>query len=115
MYRVIKMYGDCEPWWFLDGWEEDIVKDREYASYRDALVAYQKEWVSLSEIFPEKKSKTGMMTAFWNPEEQEWCEECDEHLQQYHSLLLLEVNENMPKGLQVKREKSRTRPCRIKN
>ena len=25
MYRVIKMYGDSEPWWFLDGWEEDIV------------------------------------------------------------------------------------------
>ena len=22
MYRVIEMYGDCEPWWFLEGWEE---------------------------------------------------------------------------------------------
>ena len=25
MYQVIKMYGDFEPWWFLDGWEEDVV------------------------------------------------------------------------------------------
>ena len=25
MYRVIEMYGDFEPWWFLEGWEEDIV------------------------------------------------------------------------------------------
>ena len=25
MYRVIEMYGDCEPWWFLEGWEDDIV------------------------------------------------------------------------------------------
>lgn len=24
MYQVIKMYGDFEPWWFLDGWEEDV-------------------------------------------------------------------------------------------
>ena len=21
MYSVIEMYGDYEPWWFLDGWE----------------------------------------------------------------------------------------------
>ncbi|HER4405476.1 TPA: DUF1033 family protein, partial [Streptococcus pyogenes] len=21
MYQVIKMYGDWEPWWFIDGWQ----------------------------------------------------------------------------------------------
>jgi len=21
MYRVIEMYGDFEPWWFLEGWK----------------------------------------------------------------------------------------------
>jgi len=25
MYRVIEMYGDFEPWWFIEGWEEDVI------------------------------------------------------------------------------------------
>ena len=25
MYQVIEMYGDYEPWWFLEDWEKDIV------------------------------------------------------------------------------------------
>lgn len=25
MYRVVTMYGTDEPWWFFDGWKEDIV------------------------------------------------------------------------------------------
>ena len=37
MYRIIKMYGDSEPWWFLDGWEEDIVTSTAFDSYDDAL------------------------------------------------------------------------------
>ena len=33
MYRVIEMYGDCEPWWFLEGWEDDIVSSRKFEDY----------------------------------------------------------------------------------
>lgn len=51
MYKVIKMYGDFEPWWFLDGWEEDVVSRVTYERYEDALSAFQKEWVKLSKVF----------------------------------------------------------------
>ena len=30
MYRVVEMYGDFEPWWFLDGWENDIIPDKKH-------------------------------------------------------------------------------------
>lgn len=113
MYRVIKLYGDCEPWWFLDGWEEDIVASKEFQNYGDALRYYQREWVFLSETYPHKKNKTGMMAAFWTPTEQLWCEECNEYLQQYHSLILMESDEYLPKGLRSKRER-RIRPCQLK-
>ena len=36
------------------------------------------------------------MTIFWNPEDKRWCEECDEFLQQYHSLALLEDGQVIP-------------------
>lgn len=114
MYRVVKMYGDCEPWWFLDGWEEDVVASQEFRKYEDALRCYQKEFVYLSERYPERKNKAGMMAAFWDPTEQLWCEECDEYLQQYHSLMLLELDEHLPNGLRMKRTAKRLRPCQIK-
>ncbi len=31
MYSVIEMYGDY-GWWFLDGWEDDIIEKR-YISF----------------------------------------------------------------------------------
>ena len=36
------------------------------------------------------------MTIFWDPEDKRWCEECDEFLQQYHSLALLEDGQVIP-------------------
>lgn len=60
MYRVIKMYGDCEPWWFSDGWEEDIVSSTAFDTYEDALKAYQKEMVFLSETYSQKKPWLGL-------------------------------------------------------
>lgn len=30
MYCVIEMYGDFELWWFLEGWEEDIVVSKKF-------------------------------------------------------------------------------------
>ncbi|MCP1639865.1 hypothetical protein J2T50_001575 [Streptococcus gallinaceus] len=115
MYSVVKMYGDCEPWWFLDGWEEDIVSCKQFERYEEALRHYQQEWVYLSEEYPQRKSKVGMMTAFWEPEDQYWCEECDEHLQNFHSIMLLESKEVLPKGLQKSASEKRIRSCQIKS
>lgn len=116
MYQVIRMYGDFEPWWFLDGWEEHIISKNEYNHYEEALQDYQRQWVCLSERFPMKKNRDGLMATFWAPEDQHWCEECDEYLQNYHSLILLESQENLPAGLQrkVKARGKRPRFCKIK-
>lgn len=89
MYQVVKMYGDLDPWWLLEGWQEDVVMCDTFDNYQDALAFYKREWQKLSKSLPkceEKKDKT----AFWDPEDQRWCDECDEYLQQYHSLLILE-------------------------
>ncbi|MGC4441347.1 DUF1033 family protein, partial [Streptococcus suis] len=44
MYQVIKMYGDWEPWWFLDGWTDDIVAQKRFATFESAASYYEKEW-----------------------------------------------------------------------
>lgn len=94
MYQVIKMYGDFEPWWLLDGWQKDIVKCDSFENYQDALGFYKKEWHKLSQCLSQHEDKTEKMSAFWDPKDQRWCEECDEFLQQYHSLLILDGDKN---------------------
>lgn len=90
MYQVIKMYGDWEPWWFLDDWKESIQEVSSFNQFEEALDYYSMEWDKHKEAYPSYQSKQNLLAAFWDKEDQRWCEECDEHLQQYHSLLLLE-------------------------
>lgn len=90
MYRVIEMYGDFEPWWFMEGWEEDIIASRRFDNYYAALKFYKSCWFDLEERIPLYKSRGDLMTIFWDPGDKRWCEECDEFLQQYHSIVLLE-------------------------
>lgn len=97
MYQVIKMYGDLEPWWFLEGWKEDIVEVKEFDKFYDALKYYKQAWFDLFERYPSFNSKSSVMTAFWNSEDQRWCEECVDYLQQYYSIALLKDWQEIPK------------------
>ncbi len=53
MYRVIEMYGDCEPWWFLDGWEEDIVSSRKFERLLPGFLLkyYKQKWLDWMSTF----------------------------------------------------------------
>ncbi|MCT8186480.1 DUF1033 family protein, partial [Pseudomonas sp. HD6421] len=52
MYRVIEMYGDYEPWWFMEGWEEDVIMSRSFNKYYDALKYYKLCWFELEKKNP---------------------------------------------------------------
>lgn len=108
MYCVIEMYGDYEPWWFLDGWEEDIVAKKQFDDYYEALKYYKNRWLQMADQSPLYKSRSDLMTIFWDPEDQRWCEECDENVQQYHSLFLLEMTARFLRASTVQAILSRT-------
>ena len=96
MYRVVTMYGTDEPWWFFDGWKEDIVSVDEFDDFYKALKCYKKEWFEMAENFKEFTSKSGLQTAFWKNGDEEWCEDCVGYLQRYHSIALLEDRHAIP-------------------
>ncbi|MFC3928310.1 DUF1033 family protein [Streptococcus caprae] len=89
MYQVIEMYGDFEPWWFLEGWEADLTQTESFDSYDQALLCYEQKWRKLKISKQCHNSRASLMAAFWNKEDKRWCEECDEHLTQYCSIALL--------------------------
>lgn len=96
MYQVVKLYGNVEPWWFLDGWKDDIVMTKEFDDYYSALKFYTEEWMKLFQSKQCFKSKGTGLSAFWDKHECLWCEECVDYLQQYHSLALLFDWEKLP-------------------
>ncbi|KHD44817.1 DUF1033 family protein [Streptococcus hongkongensis] len=96
MYQVIKMYGNWEPWWFVDGWQNDIIYKKEFDKWEYALKDYQNEWEILKEQYPNLHSQKNLLATFWNDNEKKWCEDCTDDLQQYHSLLLLKDNDIIP-------------------
>ena len=119
MYRVIEMYGDFEPWWFLDGWENDIIQEQRFEKYYNALKFYKIRWLKLETEFKEYKSRSDLMTVFWNEKDQRWCEECDDYVQQYRSIILLEDEKVIPRskyrpGYAKQNGLEKHRSCRIK-
>ena len=97
MYCVIEMYGKDEPWWFFDGWEANIVSIQHFDNYYTALKYYKHQWLKLAAAFPFYKSRSDLMSIFWDTEDLRWCEECGDSIQQYHSLALLENDDVIPK------------------
>lgn len=96
MYQVITLYGDFEPWWFLDDWKDDLVSEEVFATYQEALRVFEERWQTMRQTFPYYQSRRDLLAAFWDESGRRWCEECSEPVQQYHSLLLLKDDELLP-------------------
>lgn len=89
MYQVITMLGENEPWWFFDDWQEDVQTKVEYKDFSEALEAFEKVFLSFHQKLPKIKIKDHFLVACWDPEELQYCDDCDEDLQLYHGILLL--------------------------
>ena len=95
MFQVIKLCGNFEPWWFLEDWQNDIVSSHLFFDFDQALTTYRELWNDMMRTYPYHKSKKNLLATFWDEDDQIWCEECDEDLQQYNSIMLLK-NCNRP-------------------
>ncbi|XBG73520.1 DUF1033 family protein [Enterococcus cecorum] len=89
MYQVIRMHGDNEVWWFFEGWQEDIVEEQYFATFEEAVATYTLLWNEYKIKYSCVSAKENYLCAFWNEEELRYCEECEDDLQQYHSIALL--------------------------
>jgi hypothetical protein len=94
-WRVITTKSDAEPWWFLEGWEKDILRDWTLDSRNEAVATFLTELRRLGESYPKSKTKKFHSVAFWDPEEVDFCEACDDDLQVYYGLVIFENDKPM--------------------
>ena len=97
MYQVVKIYGDWEPWWSLENWQEDIIETKCFDDFEEARAFYHQECQTLKSYLPSCKCHDNFQAAFWNQEDQRWCEMCGSYLQQYHSIVILEDGRELSK------------------
>ncbi|MBF8970226.1 DUF1033 family protein [Streptococcus sp. NLN76] len=90
MYQVVELYGDCEPWWLTDDWQEDTIRRETFKKYTQALTYFEEKCRQYKQQYPEIRREGETMAAFWKEGEERWCEECGDYLQQYHSLALVQ-------------------------
>ena len=90
MYQAVELYGDCEPWWFTDDWQDDTVQVEAFETYTKALVFFQDRCSQYEQDYPEIRYEGETMAAFWKEGEERWCEECGDYIQQYHSLAVVQ-------------------------
>lgn len=65
MYQVIKMYGDWEPWWFIDGWQDDILEEKKFDEWTEAFAYFEEEWQNMRNHFPSYHSQKNLLATFW--------------------------------------------------
>jgi hypothetical protein len=102
--KVILTKSDAEPWWFFEDWQKDIVKTWEYQEEQAAVQKYKEEISRLRTKFPEVKTKNYQSIAFWDPEELEFCEACDDDVQIFYGIILFQDDQPMEIKEELKEE-----------
>lgn len=95
MYQVIELFGEYEPWWFFEDWRDDIYLEVGYETFQEAVEAYETLYQVYASKYEHCQTKKQWLTAFWNEDEIRYCEDCEDDVQLYHSILLLENNQPM--------------------
>ena len=90
MYQVIQTYSEDEPWWFFEEWENNIKSEIVFDKFHDAEKEFMEQYDKLHNEYEEVKCKDPFLVAFWNEDEFIYCEDCDEDLQAYRGLMIVE-------------------------
>lgn len=90
MHEIIYLRADFEPWWMLEGWEQEVISREIFDTAQQAAGYLEGLKQKLAAQYPESKSKAPAFYAYWKEGETEYCEDCGEDLQIYHGLVWLQ-------------------------
>ena len=88
MYCVIQTKGVDEPWWMMENWKKMIVIEESCSTLEEAKELY-KQLVETYTAKYQKKREKHFSCAFWDENECEYCESCEDCLQIYYGVLIL--------------------------
>lgn len=93
MYEIITIRADYEGWWFFDDYRQNATDLQSFHHIEDAKQYYNRRIEVLREKFCNEQIGKNNIHAFYNNCEIEFCEDCDEDVQIFHSVLFLDNGE----------------------
>lgn len=87
MYEIIYVKSFAEPWWMLEGWEDDIVERHQFSSMECAEQCKEELSAKLQARFPLHQKRGEEFDVYWKQGDLEYCTDCDEDLQVYHGII----------------------------
>lgn len=93
MWNIYTIRADYEGWWLFDDWPEKVIDHQAYQSEMEMLDGWQKQLLNMRKQFPNEIVGKHNIHAFYRNCEIEYCEDCEEDLQIYYSIILMENNE----------------------
>ena len=89
MHEIVCTRADYEPWWMFDDWEEKIISREKFTSIEEAQRHLEELQQDFSLRFSNHEKRGLAFDAYWNEEEMEYCEICEEDLQIFHGIIWL--------------------------
>lgn len=86
-FVIIYMKADYEPWWQFEGWEQHIVEQWNYDNEQQFHEALEQKLTQMRQKYPNERFNKEHFYAFWDEQETEYCEGCDEDTQIYHGII----------------------------
>ncbi|WP_059350976.1 DUF1033 family protein [Bacillus coahuilensis] len=96
VYTVYELKGDYEPWWLFEDWQTQIQKEHQFLSLDEALAFYLQLASKMAGEFDHKKTKQWNAIAFWNSDDIEYCEACEDDILLYHGIMIMKDNRLFP-------------------
>lgn len=89
MHEIVYTRADYEPWWMFDDWEEKTISRETFTSSEEAQRHLEELQHDFGLRFSNHEKRDLAFDAYWNEEEMEYCEKCEEDLQIFHSIIWL--------------------------
>lgn len=98
MFEVVTIRAEYEGWWLFDDLWENVTDLQCFSSIQSAETYYLKRLEKLRERYKNEQIGKYNIHAFFNNCELEYCEDCGEDIQIFHSLIVFKDKKayNMP-------------------
>ncbi|KAA1040247.1 DUF1033 family protein [Macrococcus equipercicus] len=102
MFQLKVIRADYEGWWLFEDWPEKVIMTQTFQTAEELAAGYEQQLEAMRQKFPNEIIGKYNIHAFYRNCELEFCEECDEDLQIYYSLIALEGEQVLQGGKHCK-------------
>lgn len=93
MWTVTKIRTDYEGWWLFSDWTDHIIEEYHFSNFTDMMMKYSCMIHQCRCAFDNYRVGKYNIHAFYNSCDLNFCEDCDEDMQIFYSIIVLNNNE----------------------